>query len=97
MNTTTRLLILALLSALPVQAQHLLAPMDQAQTDHLRAYGLTYWCLQAPRGYECEWLLNYRAGSFLLPDLPDVRARAKAMNVAVEVASDGALQRLYKT
>jgi len=97
MNTTIRLILLALLSALPVHAQHLLAPMDQAQTDHLRAYGLTYWCLQAPRGYECEWLLNYRAGSFLLPDLPDVRARAKAMNVAVEVASDGALQRVYKT
>ena len=76
--------LLLLLCALPAQAQHLLAPMDQAQTDHLRAYGLTYWCLQAPRGYECEWLLNYRGGAFVLPDLPDVRARAKALNVTLE-------------
>ena len=91
------LVLIAFACVIPAHAQHLLAPMDQAQTDHLRAYGLTYWCLQAPRGYECEWLLNYRAGSFLLPDLPDVRARAKALNVAVEPIADGALQRVYKT
>lgn len=94
----TRLAILTvILCTLPAHAQHLLAPMDQAQTDHLRAYGLTYWCLQAPRAYECEWLLNYRAGSFLLPDLPDVRARAKALNVMVEPIAAPALQRLQRT
>ena len=86
----------ALLTA-PVMAQHLLVPMDQAQANHLRAYGLTYWCLQAPRGYECEWLLNYRAGSFLLPDTPDVRARADAMGVTVQPVGDAAVQALYRT
>ena len=44
----------------------LLVPMDDAQAQHLKAYGLTYWVLQ--RGQKCEWLLNYRGGSFLLPD-----------------------------
>ena len=65
-------------AALPLScsAQVLLVPMDDAQSDHLRAYGLTYWCLQEPRLYECEWLLNYRCGAFVLPDRPDVRARA---------------------
>jgi len=76
--------MLLLLAAVPACAQHLLVPMDKTQTNHLRAYGLTYWCLQAPRGYECEWLLNYRAGSFLLPDAPDARARAGAMGVSVQ-------------
>lgn len=90
-------LVLAVFCALPAHGQHLLAPMDKAQTDHLRAYGLTYWCLQSPRAYECEWLLNYRGGSFLLPDLPDIRARAVAMHVSVESVSAAALGRLAKT
>ena len=71
--------------------------MDAAQSDHLRAYGLTYWCLAAPRGYECEWLLNYRGGSFLLPDLPEVRGRALALRVSVEAVSASVLGRLRKT
>ncbi len=45
------------------RAEKLLIPMDDAQMDHLKAYGVAYWCLQ--QGYKVEWLLNYRAGSFL--------------------------------
>ncbi len=77
--------------------QHLLVPMDQAQTDHLRAYGLTYWCLEAPRVYTAEWLLNYRCGSFLLPDRPDVRLRAKALGVRVQPVSQAEVQQIYAT
>ena len=59
-------LALALLLA-PVLAQaKLLVPMDDAQANHLKAYGLTFWVLQ--KGLKCEWLLNYRGGSFLLPE-----------------------------
>ncbi|MBD3167753.1 asparagine synthetase B, partial [bacterium] len=39
-------------------AQRLLIPMDLTQTDHLRAYGVTYNAIKA--GAEAEWLLNYR-------------------------------------
>ena len=57
----------ALLMCLPALAQaKLLVPMDDAQANHLKAYGLTFWVLQ--RGVKCEWLLNYRGGSFLLPE-----------------------------
>src|SRR5262249_24516042 len=45
-----------------------LVPMDEHQTDHLRAYGLAYWVLA--RGQKCEWLLHYRRRSFLLKDDP---------------------------
>jgi len=76
-------------------AAWLLVPMDSAQSDHLRAYGLTYWCLDAPRGYQCEWLLNYRFGSFLVPDLPDVRARAAELGVAFEPVSDAQVGGIY--
>ena len=67
---------LMLVFALPSFPQRLLVPMDDEQTDHLRAYGLTHWCLDAPREFTCEWLLNCRAGSFVVPDRPEVRARA---------------------
>ncbi|MCD6351310.1 MAG: asparagine synthetase B [Armatimonadetes bacterium] len=77
------------------RASWLIVPMDQAQTDHLRAYGLTYWCLQAPRGYRCEWLLNYRYGSFLVPDAPDVRSRARELGVAVQPVSDAQVGAIY--
>ena len=60
--------------ASPASAQWLLVPMDRDQQNHLRAYGLTYWVLE--EGDEAEWLLNYRGGSFLLPDSQGVRREA---------------------
>jgi len=58
-------LALGLLGAGVAEAK-ILVPMDDAQTDHLKAYGLTFWALQ--KGQRAEWLLNYRGGSFLLGD-----------------------------
>jgi hypothetical protein len=78
------LIIIALfaLSSAPLRAQQLLVPMDEAQTEHLRAYGLTYWVLE--QRLTGEWLLNYRGGSFLLPDRPDVRREAALRGVLTE-------------
>jgi hypothetical protein len=73
-------LVLARVGA--ADGQYLLAPMDGAQTNHLKAYGLAYWVLQ--RGETVEWLLNYRAGAFLLPDAPEVRREAALRGVKVE-------------
>ncbi len=50
-----------------------------------------------PRVYECEWLLNYRYGSFLLPDRPDVRAHAAEMDVSVEPVSEADTQGIFAT
>ncbi|MHB1192390.1 MAG: asparagine synthetase B [Longimicrobiales bacterium] len=67
--------------------QLLLVPMDRAQENHLRAYGLTYWALgQQLKG---EWLLNYRGGAFLLPDRGDVRREAAFRGVTVEAVDAG--------
>ena len=38
--------------------------MDANQSDHLKAYGITFHALE--RGLKADWLLNYRGGSFLL-------------------------------
>src|SRR5205809_6818874 len=70
---------------LPVSAS-LLIPMDDAQSDHLKAYGVAYRAIQA--GLKAEWLLNYRGGSFLLPDGPALRREAALAGVGVEPVDD---------
>ncbi len=56
--------------------------MDDAQTDHLKAYGVTYRVVQA--GIKAEWLLNYRGGSFLMPDGAAIRRDAALAGVSVQ-------------
>jgi hypothetical protein len=78
-------------------AQKLLIPMDLSQNDHLKAYGLVYWTLQAPRQYNAEWLLNYRGGSFLVEDNPEVRQKAVLMGVTFQPVSSAELNAIYQT
>ncbi len=69
-------------------APWLLVPMDDAQSDHLKAYGLAFRVLE--RGDRAEWLLNYRGGSFLVPaDAATIRDAALA-GVTTEPLDDGA-------
>jgi hypothetical protein len=84
----------ALLFALPLGAQRLLVPMDDAQSNHLKAYGLTFATLKA--GSKAEWLLNYRGGSFLLPDDPAVRRKAALDGVRVDAIDDAAVLQVRK-
>ena len=88
-------LSLSLLVSAPtlIQAQ-LLVPMDRAQANHLKAYGLTYWTLD--QKLTAEWLLNYRAGSFLLPDRPELRREAALRGVTFEALSAGQLAQIRK-
>lgn len=68
-------------------AGFILLPMDEfSQQNHLKAYGITYWCLD--KDYKASWLLNYRGGSFLLPDAPEIRKECKIRGVSFELISD---------
>ena len=44
--------------------QKILIPMDINQSNHLKAYGISYDALKNKN--QVEWLLNYRGGSFLI-------------------------------
>jgi len=70
-------------------AASLLVPMDEAQSDHLKAYGVAYRVVQA--GGKVEWLLNYRGGAFLVPDGQTIRRDAALSGVAVQPLDDGAV------
>jgi hypothetical protein len=67
-------------------ALSLLVPMDEAQTNHLKAYGIAYWVLENQLG--AQWLLNYRGGSFLLPYSKAIETECVIRNVSFEVLAD---------
>ncbi len=77
------------LSASIARAQSLLVPMDDAQRNHLKAYGLAFEAIKASQ--RAEWFLNYRGGSFLLPDAATLRRKAALDGVSVEPVTDAAV------
>ncbi|MGI9546976.1 MAG: asparagine synthetase B [Flavobacteriaceae bacterium] len=58
----------------------------EGQKNHLKAYGITYWVLT--KGQKVQWLLNYRGGSFLLPDGDVIRKECQIRGVSFELISD---------
>ena len=80
-------LCLLLLFSIKGYASYILLPMDaKGQKEHLKAYGITYWTLQKQQ--KVKWLLNYRGGSFLLPDTEAARKECQIRGVSFEVLSD---------
>lgn len=70
------------------QAQYLLVPMDEeTQNDHLKAYGVSYWVLA--KGVKIKWLLNYRGGSFLIPNQQEIKNELIIRGVSYEELSEG--------
>ncbi|MCX7548896.1 asparagine synthetase B [Xanthomarina sp. F1114] len=58
----------------------------ESQKNHLKAYGITYWTLE--KQLKVKWLLNYKGGSFLLPDSEDIRRECQIRGVSFEVLSN---------
>lgn len=56
-----------------------------SQREHLKAYGITYWVLE--RQQKVQWLLNYRGGSFLMPDVEEIKRECQIRGVSFEVIS----------
>ena len=82
-------LLCLLCFSINANAAFILLPMEvETQQNHLKAYGITYWALN--KSYKVSWLLNYRGGSFLLPDAPEIRKECQVRGVTFEVLSDAA-------
>jgi hypothetical protein len=58
----------------------------ESQKNHLKAYGITYWTLE--KQLKVKWLLNYRGGSFLLPDTEEIQRECQIRGVSFEILSD---------
>ena len=70
-----------------MEASYIFIPMDEVQTNHLKAYGITYKVLE--KGGEAFWLLNYRGGSFAFAAYPEIEKECKIRDVKYEVIPDG--------
>lgn len=90
-----RFLLLSILFLFPniAKSNMILIPMDETQTNHLKAYGVTYWVVQA--GLECYWLLNYRGGSFLLPYREEIEERCMTRNVSYKIITDAEVNSIF--
>ncbi len=76
------------------QADKLLIYMDLEQADHLKAYGVAYKALEL--GYKVEWLLNYRGGSFMIPESPDIARICHLRGVAYTIVGGNQITQIYK-
>ena len=93
----TKLFTLLFICLFSVQSygSYILIPMDEAtQKEHLKAYGITYWVLE--RNVKTKWLLNYRGGSFLMPDSDQIRKECQIRGVSFEVISDSKAAQILK-
>ncbi|PVW16569.1 asparagine synthetase B [Marixanthomonas spongiae] len=67
----------------------------ESQKEHLKAYGITYWTLE--RQVKVKWLLNYRGGSFLMPDSEEIRKECQIRGVSFEVISNSKTEEILTT
>jgi hypothetical protein len=82
------------LSAYTLFAQaKLLIYMDLKQTDHLKAYGITFNALKD--GTTADWLLNYRGGSFLLDYSEQLAVKCRIKGVAFQPLSNQEAVQIY--
>ncbi|HET8860847.1 asparagine synthetase B [Marivirga sp.] len=80
------LLILFFLSFQNVKANQILIPMDTEQSNHLKAYGISFWILE--KEIPVDWLLNYRGGSFLIESRQSIINELIIRGVSYEIISD---------
>ena len=73
--------------------QKIMIPMDQAQNDHLKAYGIAYYSLT--KNINVEWLLNYRGGAFLFDENQLIISECKIRGVSFEKINTSDLVSLY--
>lgn len=81
------LTFLLVISALASRATSILIPMDERQSNHLKAYGIAYKILKD--GQEVEWLLNYRGGSFMVSYTAATETECRVRGVSFETLTDG--------
>lgn len=71
----------------------ILIPMDLTQTDHLKAYGITFNALK--KNLKADWLLNYKGGSFVIDYSENIILDCQIRNVKYEVLDNSSAVDIY--
>lgn len=80
------LLLILLNLVVSSRAAYILIPMDEGQSNHLKAYGIAYWILT--NDVSLDWMLNYRGGSFMVKHLQVFENECVIRGVSYQVISD---------
>ena len=91
MNTTKFFFFFLIINFLI--SEKILIPMDQAQTDHLKAYGISYSSLK--KGVKVDWLVNYRGGSFMLDASKSIKSKCLIRGVYYETVDGNDLAEIF--
>lgn len=82
------LVLFTLLSfAFNTHASKILIPMDESQTNHLKAYGVAFYLLE--NEIVIDWLLNYRGGSFMTPHSTGIEEELLLRGISYEIIANG--------
>ncbi len=87
------IIILNLTVTLSLFGQKIIVPMDLAQTDHLKSYGIVYWYLA--QGGIADWLLNYRGGSFIMDYSDKLAAECRIRGVFFENLNESKAKAIF--
>ena len=71
---------------LSAKASYILIPMDQSQSNHLKAYGIAYYALQ--NQIKVDWLLNYLGGSFMIKYHNKIEKECNIRGVSFNIIAD---------
>jgi len=72
----------------------ILIPMDEAQNDHLKAYGLAFYVLNKQQ--TLNWLLNFQGGSFLLDSSTEIIQECKLRGISFKAINATDLNNIYQ-
>lgn len=85
--------ILYIYSTLLFAQSKLLINMDLEQSDHLKAYGITFNALKD--GLKGDWLLNYRGGSFMFDYSEQLALKCRLKGVSFQAISAQEAVQIY--
>ncbi|MEE1221484.1 MAG: asparagine synthetase B [Bacteroidales bacterium] len=68
------------------KANYLVIPMDEAQKNHLKSYGIAYKALSME--IEVDWLLNYQGGAFALSYSKEIETTCRLKGISYYIVTN---------
>ena len=80
------LLLILCSSLFTANASYIFIPMDESQSNHLKAYGIAYFSIE--QGIKVDWLLNYQGGSFMIKYNNKIENECSIRGVSFNIIAD---------
>jgi len=68
------------------KAAYIFIPMDESQSNHLKAYGIAFYAIE--REVKVDWLLNYKGGSFMIKQNAAIEDECNIRGVSYQLIAD---------